>query len=142
MTPVRLFSLEGAQRHDPAVERWFDSPPSELRATARYWFEAMRSCGLDVGVLLHDGHPTACVHDLAFGYVNAFRSHVNVGFFLGTRLEDPAGLLDGSGRFMRHVKVRPGAPANDAPLRELIVAAYADMKTRAAARDGRPGLLR
>jgi hypothetical protein len=132
--PVRLFTLEGLRRRDPAVERWFDSRPPELRATARTWFDAMRSCGPEVGELLHDGCPTACVEGLAFGYVNAFRSHVNVGFFLGTSLEDPAGLLQGDGRFMRHVKVRPGMPVDERPLRALIIAAYRDIRTRAAAR--------
>jgi hypothetical protein len=129
---VRLFPIEGSRRHDPAVERWFDNQPPELGAVARTWFEAMRACGPDVGVLLHDGHPTACVADLAFGHVNAFGSHVNVGFFLGTSLEDPAGLLEGSGKFMRHVKVRPGTPIDGDSLRALIVAAYTDMKGRAA----------
>jgi hypothetical protein len=129
---VRLFTIEGSRTHDPAVERWFDNQAPELGAIARTWFEAMRGCGPDVGVLLHDGHPTACVADLAFGYVNAFRSRVNVGFFLGTRLEDPSGLLEGSGKFMRHVKVRPGTPIDGDSLRALIVAAYTDMKGRAA----------
>lgn len=109
MAPVRLLTFEGARGRDPAVEDWFSAPPSELRSTARTWFEVMRSCGSDVVELLHDGHPTACVNDAAFGYVNALRAHVNVGFFLGTSLSDPAGLLQGTGRFMRHVKVRPGA---------------------------------
>jgi hypothetical protein len=94
----------------------------------------MRSCGPDVVELLHDGHPTACVENVAFGYVNAFRAHVNVGFFLGALLNDPARVLQGTGRFMRHVKVPPGVSANEAALRELIKAAYDDTKARLAAR--------
>jgi hypothetical protein len=39
---------------------------------------------------MHDGCPTACVGDAAFGYVAAFRDHVNVGFFFGALLQDPA----------------------------------------------------
>ena len=69
----------------------------ELRAIAQRWFEVMRDCGDDVRELLHDGHPTACVADAAFSYVNAFKSHVNVGFFQGAALDDPLGLLKGSG---------------------------------------------
>ena len=49
----------------------------------------MRGCGDDVREHLHDGHPTACIGDAAFAYVNAFRAHVNVGFFLGAILPDP-----------------------------------------------------
>jgi Domain of unknown function (DU1801) len=134
MAPVRLLTFDGARRRDPVVEDWFSAPPTELRSVARTWFEAMRSCGSDVVELLHDGHPTACVEVAAFGYVNAFSAHVNVGFFLGASLNDPAGLLQGTGRFMRHVKVRPGAPIDEAALRELIRAAYVDIKARLTAR--------
>lgn len=132
--PTRLLTFDGAIRQDPEVERWFVDPPSEPRSVARKWFEEMRACGPDVVELLHDGHPTACVEDAAFGYVNAFKAHVNVGFFLGTSLKDPAGILEGSGRFMRHVKVRPGASVNEDALRGLIRAAYVDIKVRLDAR--------
>jgi uncharacterized protein DUF1801 len=130
MKAIRLFRLEGGKRPDPAVDEWFEAPPPELRSIAQKWFEVMRACGADVAELLHDGHPTACVGDLAFGYVNAFKDHVNVGFFLGAILPDPSNLLEGDGRFMRHVKLRTELPADEAALRTLIIAAYADMKAR------------
>jgi len=90
----------------------------------------MRGCGPDVRELLHDGHPTACVADVAFGYVNAFSAHVNIGFFFGAVLDDPAGLLEGTGKRMRHVKLRPGQSVNAAALNDLIAAAYRDMRLR------------
>ncbi|MCD9031774.1 DUF1801 domain-containing protein [Luteimonas sp. Y-2-2-4F] len=130
MAETRLFTLEGAKRNDPAVEHWFAAPSGELRRLARSWFEQMRLCGPDVLELLHDGHPAACVGNLAFGYVDAFRDHVNIGFFFGSVLDDPAGLLEGEGRFMRHVKVRPGSSPPEEALRQLISAAYADVKAR------------
>lgn len=102
----------------------------ELGAIAQPWFEVMRACGDDVRELLHDGHPTACVGDAAFGYVNAFTAHVNVGFFLGAEIADPDGLLEGTGKFMRHVKLRPEHDINATALRKLIETAYADMKER------------
>jgi len=102
----------------------------ELGAIANRWFHVMRDCGGDVRELLHDGHPTACVDDAAFGYVNAFRAHVNVGFFRGAELPDPRGLLEGTGRFMRHVKLRPGRDVDAGGLRDLIHAAYADIRRR------------
>ncbi len=102
----------------------------ELGAIAQHWFDVMRNCGDDVQELLHDGHPTACVDDAAFAYANAFTAHVNVGFFRGAELIDPKALLEGAGKFMRHVKVRPGHQSNDAALEKLIYAAYVDMKRR------------
>ena len=102
----------------------------ELGPIAQRWFEVMRGCGDDVRELLHDGHPTACVGDAAFGYVNAFKAHVNVGFFRGAEIADPEGLLEGTGRFMRHVKLRPGRPVDGTTLMGLIETAYAEMKRR------------
>jgi hypothetical protein len=100
----------------------------ELGLIARRWFEVMRACGSDVREVLHDGHPTACVGDAAFGYVNAFTAHVNVGFFNGAEIADPQGLLEGAGKFMRHVKLRPGDNVNADALTTLIETAYTDMK--------------
>ena len=93
----------------------------------------MRECGNDVRELMHDGSPTACVGDAPFAYVNVFRAHANVGFFYGAELEDPMGLLEGSGKRMRHVKLRPGVELDSAALEALIDAAYADIKLRLAA---------
>ena len=125
-----LFRLRGSVRRDPAIEAWVREHSDELGAIARHWFELMRGCGDDVREILHDGHPTACVGDAAFGYVNAFTAHVNVGFFRGAEIADPARLLEGTGRFMRHVKLRPGADVDGAALEKLIETAYADMKRR------------
>ena len=77
---------------------------------------------------MHDGCPVACLGDAAFGYVNVFSSHVNVGFFQGAALADPGRLLQGSGKFMRHVKLKPGTATDAAALRTLIEAAYLDIK--------------
>jgi hypothetical protein len=115
---------------DPRIEVWMKGHAGELGAIARQWFEVMRNCGDEVRELLHDGCPVACLGDAPFGYVNVFTSHVNVGFFQGAALPDPAGLLQGSGKFMRHVKLRPRAAMDGAALNTLIEAAYADIKER------------
>jgi hypothetical protein len=104
--------------------------PRQLRAIAERWFRVMRECGDDVRELLHDGHPTACLADAAFAYVNAFTAHVNVGFFRGAEIADPHGLLEGTGKFMRHVKLRPEREVDAAALTNLIETAYTDMKRR------------
>lgn len=119
-----------AVRRDPEVDAWFSAPDHELRRLAQAWFERMRDCGDDVHELLHDGHPTACVGDAAFGYVDAFSAHVNVGFFQGASLDDPHRLLQGAGKRMRHVKVRWGEAVDEVALGELIAAAYRDMRAR------------
>jgi hypothetical protein len=117
-------------RQDPAVARWFDEQPPELRAVAREWFEYLRACGGDVREMIHDGQPTACVGDAAFAYVDAFTAHVNVGFFRGASIRDPAHLLRGNGKNMRHVKLQPDTTIDAPALRSLIEVAYKDIKTR------------
>lgn len=124
--------FSGAQRHHPRVDAWLATRPPELGAIAQKWFAVMRACGEDVTELLHDGHPTACVEDGAFGYVNVFTSHVNIGFFHGATLSDPTGILEGDGRFMRHVKARPANLPDERALNVLVKAAYDDIKLKLA----------
>ncbi|HEY0961280.1 MAG TPA: DUF1801 domain-containing protein [Pseudomonadales bacterium] len=125
-----MFHFPSAVRHDPDVDAWLSGDPPELYAIARSWFTRFRTCGADVNELIHDGCPVACAGDLAFGYVNVFRKHVNVGFFNGAALVDPKGLLEGSGKRMRHVKLRPGEPVDEAALAALITSAYRDASAR------------
>ncbi|MHB8484197.1 MAG: DUF1801 domain-containing protein [Candidatus Acidiferrales bacterium] len=125
-----LLRFNGAVERDPAIDAWLKDHAGELGAIARHWFDVMRSCGDEVRELLHDGCPVACLGDAPFAYVNVFTSHVNVGFFHGAALPDPARLLQGAGKFMRHVKLTPGTPTNAAALSTLIETAYADIKSR------------
>jgi hypothetical protein len=122
--------FDGAVERDPAIDAWMKQRAGELGAIARQWFEVMRKCGDEVRELLHDGCPVACLGDVPFAYVNVFTSHVNVGFFQGASLPDPARLLQGTGKFMRHVKLKPVTPTNAAALSSLIDAAYSDIKAR------------
>ena len=128
-----LFRLSGARRDDPDVAAWFDAGEGGLRGLARPWFDRIRACGPDVVELIHDHQATACVGDAAFAYVAAYRAHAAVGFFHGADLADPAGLLEGAGKRMRHVKLRWGEPEPKAALEALIAAAYADIRARLAA---------
>ncbi len=124
-----IFRLSGAGKRDPVIEEWL-SKKDALTALARIWFKKMRACGEDVVELMHDGCPVVCVENAPFAYVNVFKSHTNVGFFHGAHLDDPAGLLEGSGKNMRHVKLKPGNESDPAALEHLIHAAYLDVKTR------------
>lgn len=130
MNRTELLRFNGAVERDPAIDAWLKKQPGELGALASQWFEAMRKCGDEVRELMHDSCPTACLGDAAFGYVNVFTSHLNVGFFRGASLPDPDHLLQGSGKFMRHVKLKSGMTTNAAALHRLIEAAYSDIKAR------------
>ncbi|NBB15303.1 DUF1801 domain-containing protein [Caulobacter sp. SLTY] len=126
-----LFRFPAAARRDPDVEAWFGCGDNEpLRRLVLPWFEALRAADPDARELIHDGRPTACAGDAAFAYVDAFSGHAAIGFFQGAGLPDPAGLLEGAGKQMRHVKLRWGEAVNEAALRTLILAAGRDMRSR------------
>ncbi|HEX3745176.1 MAG TPA: DUF1801 domain-containing protein [Bryobacteraceae bacterium] len=127
---TQFLTFNGAVERDPAIDAWMTQHAGDLGAIAHQWFETMRKCGDEVRELLHDGCPVACLGDAPFGYVNVFTAHVNVGFFHGAALPDPTRLLQGAGRWMRHVKLRPGTTLDETALRTLIELAYADIKAR------------
>lgn len=128
MTP--LFLLPAARSHDPGIDAWLNRHADARGALAQHWFARLRALGEDVREILHDGHPTVCVSEAALAYVAVFTAHVNLGFFQGAELPDPAGLLQGRGRSMRHVKLRPGEQINADALGALIDAAYAALRAR------------
>lgn len=125
-----LLRFDGARVRDPAISAWFEARQDARGALARFWFGRLRACGPQVRELLHDGCPVALLEDAPFGYVNVFRAHLNVGFFHGAALPDPARLLRGTGKHMRHVRLAPGVPVDDGALQALIAAAWEDIRRR------------
>ena len=123
-----ILRFDGGDKRDPTIEAWLKGPPNELADLVRPWFAKIRACGEDVQELMHDGCPTACVEDAPFAYVSIHKAHANVGFFHGADLDDPAQLLEGTGKRMRHVKLKPGQPVNAKALAALIDAAYLNIK--------------
>jgi len=118
-----ILRFPSAVKRDPAIDAWLKAQRDDLRPLAETWFARMRQGGGDVRELMHDGCPTACVGDAAFAYVNAFKDHVNVGFFFGALLKDPARLLEGTGKVHRHHKLRTQADLERPELRALMAAA-------------------
>ena len=124
-----LLRFNGAMKRDPGIEEWLNRK-DERTALARVWFMRMRACGEDVLELFHDGHPIVCVEDVPFAYVDVFTAHTNVGFFYGAHLDDPARLLEGAGKNMRHVKLKPGREPDSSAVERLIHESYRDVKAR------------
>ena len=127
----KILRFTGGSKRDPAVDHWLSTRSEEYRPIVQKWFGRLRRCGPDVVELLHDGAATACVADVPFAYVGAFKSHVSLGFFNGAALDDPFELLEGTGKRMRHVKLTPGVEVDAHSLDELIRAAYLDCRVRA-----------
>lgn len=131
MTPkMSLLTFSGSTENDPRIMEWIADHQNEPGKIAAHWFKLVRRSGSDVTELLHDGYLTACVGDFPFAYVGAFKSHVNVGFFYGAELSDPASLLEGTGKRMRHVKIKPEKAFDSGSLETLISEAYLNIKER------------
>jgi len=125
-----LLRVSRTVKEDPAIAAWFAAQPADLRALAAPWFERMRHCGPDVREVMHDGVATVCVDDAPFAYVGVFTAHVTVGFYHGSNLPDRARLLKGTGKQMRHVKLKPGAALDQSALEDLISAAHSHIRMR------------
>lgn len=130
---MSLLRFDGALARNPAIATWLAEQPSELRSLAKPWLDRIRGVGPDIRELMHDGLATACVGDAPFAYVGIFARHVSVGFFHGAELPDPAKLLEGAGKHMRHVKLKPGIPVDGPALEALIAHAYRDISIRLTA---------
>jgi hypothetical protein len=72
-----------------------------------------------------------------FCYLSVSKDHINVGFMYGAELPDPAKLLEGSGKLLRHVRITQMDQLSNPALRELIEVAS---KHRMPAKPSKPGL--
>ena len=63
-----------------------------------------------------------------FCYIGAYRAHVNLGFYYGAELPDPQGLLEGTGKKLRHIKVKNGEAVGDPALRDILEASLEERK--------------
>jgi hypothetical protein len=55
-----------------------------------------------------------------FCYIAIFKAHINLGFYYGAELDDRAGMLEGTGALMRHIKVKSPEQLDDPSLRTLV----------------------
>ena len=63
-----------------------------------------------------------------YAYIAVQRSHVNLGFYHGASLKDPSGRLEGTGKRLRHVKIRDFAATRSPAVAALLREAIADRK--------------
>lgn len=59
----------------------------------------------------------------AYAYAIPYAGHVNLGFYRGTSLPDPAGRLAGTGKAMRHLRLSAPTDLDDPTIAPLLVAA-------------------
>ena len=88
-----------------SAEEWL----SDFGPTLRQIAQALRRVVLDADPELSEsikwGNP-AYEKDGLVCYLAATKAYVSLGFFRGGDLSDPDGILEGTGKKMRHVKIR------------------------------------
>jgi len=63
-----------------------------------------------------------------YTYIMPYKKWVNLGFYMGAALPDPAGIMEGTGKKLRHVKIRSVEDAARPAIRALIEAALAELR--------------
>ncbi len=69
-----------------------------------------------------------------YAYIMPMRGYINLGFYQGAVLADPSRLLEGTGKGLRHVKIRSVTEADRPAVRALVAAALARRRSGAAGR--------
>ena len=111
------------------VDGWLaevDDPERDLAAAV---LEFVRATLEDAEETVKWNQPCWVVAGANCLYVSAQDGYVNLGFYDGAALDDSAGLLEGTGKRMRHVKVRSADALADDALSELVAAAEAHARS-------------
>lgn len=104
---------------DPAVESYVESAESDIRPILDSLLALVRETLPDAEESVKWGRPVFTLErDVC--YVAKARAHDSLGFYEGAEIDDPRGLLQGSGKKLRHVKVEVGAPVPEDELRKLL----------------------
>jgi hypothetical protein len=111
--------LEFLSRYDPAIQ--------DLALTVREFVLSELAPPsehiINVYVVAMGYGPSAKMKDQVC-YIGVNTAYVNLGFHRGTELDDPHGLLEGTGTKMRHVKIRSAADLSHPGIRELLATAW------------------
>ena len=93
-------------------------PPPELREILYRYAPAIQSLtwGLRTVVL----EALAPCHEYGICYIAPYSKHVNLGFHHGKDLHDRTGMLEGTGKAMRHIKLKTLSDLDRPELRDYL----------------------
>lgn len=140
--PIRTIRHSNAVPRDPAVDAYVESRRGPLGETIARLVRAVRAAVPAHDEVVVHGAPWFCVQGEPFCYVVGYSKHVNLGFCEGVLLDDPDGLLEGTGKQMRHVKLSPSREFPGEKLARLVSQSARRVRARqsqAKAREARHG---
>jgi len=115
----------------PDFERVLSDRPASVQFLYRDVRCAVLAACPDSNELLYHTHALTSVYSAsrqlkhAYCHIPVYANHLNLGFNAGTRLQDPEGLLEGTGALIRHVPIRDRADLHNPALTALIRRAHA-----------------
>ena len=116
------------------IEAFFAGYPPEVQATSRKLRAMVKSAMPRAHEVLfasqnHIGYGWSESRRDLICYICPMRDYVRLGFMFGTHLDDPEQLLVGTGKRLRHVKVRTVQEASHPALERLVETAWVDAQT-------------
>ena len=94
--------------------------PPEIQRLIREVRRVVKSVAPRAEEIAFRGWPMHLRTDRGMVAIAGFTRHVNLNFSEGSRLDDPDRLLEGTGKSMRHAKIRSVADARHRGLRKLL----------------------
>jgi hypothetical protein len=113
----------------PDVAAWLGKLDGENRAAVGVLRGVIFDAAPDIHELVYHDALGYSTTDSAFDrmlYVAVSGRHLNFGFFFGSSLDDPAHLLRGEGKRMRHVRIAGEDDAQNRSIHQLIRQALED----------------
>jgi len=115
------------------VEQFLSTYPADVQALALKTRALVKEIVPDAQERVYEayktiGYGSGTKMDAMFCYIAPMKDRINLGFYRGVVLPDTEGLLEGTGKLLRHVKVRSMADVEKPALRQLIMDAVAELE--------------
>lgn len=113
-------------RIHPDFERILSAKPLPMQLLYRDIRQLVLQACPTCNELLYHTHALSSVYSLsdklkhAFCHIPVYSNHINLGFNLGADLEDPDGILSGSGKKIRHVTIRKSSDLSHPAIARLL----------------------
>lgn len=102
------------------ADAWFDGADATQRRTLLALRDLIRQVAPDAVEQIKWNRPCYANSSGLFCYLDSTKSYSTLGFQKGAALADPHGLLEGTGKHMRHIKVKPGRRPDDSTVLALL----------------------
>lgn len=118
--------LINPERIHPDFERILSDKPLPMQSLFRDIRQLVLQAFPTCNELLYHTHALSSVYSLsdklkhAFCHIPIYSNHINLGFNLGSDLDDPDGLLSGTGKKIRHVPIRESSDLSHPAISRLL----------------------